>query len=234
MGSISREMQQLEDLLRLRRVERRLPADEDLVSVRLRLEREIGPTVSKATVARLLGVSHTALRRWIARGDLPVVQAPDGKEGVPLPAALSWAERTRDSRQRSARRRHVLEPAVLDDRRSAERLQADQLIEQRGMEGLDPHDRAALRSLAYHRAVARQLRRPMIDQARSQLRAWQLDGKIDRRYAAEWEKVLGGRVADVRAALSEDSQRMRDLRQNSPFAGVLPEQTRRKILQAIR
>ena len=74
----------------------------------------------------------------------------------------------------------------------------------------------------------------MIDQARSQIRAWLLQGKIDQRYADAWEEVLRGRVADVRAALNEDSERMRDLRQNSPFAGSLPEQSRLKILQAVR
>ncbi len=74
----------------------------------------------------------------------------------------------------------------------------------------------------------------MIDQARSQLRAWLLQGKIDQRYAKAWEEILRGRATDVRAALSEESQTMRDLRQNSPFAGALPEQSRLKILQAIR
>lgn len=232
MGVVDREQQQLEDILRLRRAELRLPTDEDLLAVRLRLESEVGPALSKAAVARLLGVTHTALQRWIARGDLPVVVRPDGRQGVPLPAALDWAERTRASRQHGSRRRHVLEPAVLDDRRSADRLQADRLVEV--PDRADPHERAALRSLAYHRAVARELRRPMIDQARSQLRAWLLQGKIDQRYAKAWEEILRGRVTDVRAALSEDSQRMRDLRQNSPFAGSLPEQARRKILEATR
>lgn len=232
MGVVDREQRQLEDILRLRRAELRLPADEDLLAVRLRLEREVGPAISKAAVARLLGVTHTALQRWIARGDLPVVLRPDGRQGIPLPAALDWAERTRARQQHGARRSHVLEPSVLDDRRSAERLQADRLVDV--PDGIDPHERASLRSLAYHRAVARELRRPMIDQARSQLRAWLLQGKIDPRYADAWEEVLRGRVTDVRAALIEDSREMRDLRQNSPFAGSLPEQSRSKILQAIR
>lgn len=232
MGVVDREQQQLEDILRLRRAELRLPADEDLLAVRLRLESEVGPALSKATVARLLGVSHTALQRWIARGDLPVVLRPDGRRGIPLPVALEWAERTRAGRQLGARRSHVLEPGVLADRLSAERLQADRLVDV--PDGADPHERAALRSLAYHRAVAKDLRRPMIDQARSQLRAWLLQGKIDQRYAKAWEEILRGRATDVRAALSEESQTMRDLRQNSPFAGALPEQSRLKILQAIR
>lgn len=232
MGAVDREQRQLEDILQLRRAELRLPGDEDLLAVRLRLERDVGPAVSKAAAARLLGVSHTALQRWIVRGDLPVVLRPDGRQGIPLPAALAWAERTRASRQQGSRRRHVLEPAVLDDRRSAERLQADRLVDV--PDRTDPHERAALRSLAYHRAVARDLRRPMVDQARSQVRAWLLEGKIDPRYADAWEEILRGRVADVRAALSEDSEAMRDLRQNSPFAGSLPEQSRVKILQAIR
>lgn len=78
------------------------------------------------------------------------------------------------------------------------------------------------------------VREPAIDSAATQLRAWLLQSKIDQRYANAWEEILRGRVTDVRAALSEDSQTMRDLRQNSPFAGSLPEQSRLKILLAIR
>jgi len=99
---------------------------------------------------------------------------------------------------------------------------------------LDPHDRAALRSLAYHRAVARSLRRSTVDQARRQIWRWRDEGRIDARYAAEWEDILRRPVSEVRKALGENTRKMADLRQSSPFAGALSEPERNKILEEIR
>jgi hypothetical protein len=46
-----------------------VPDNEDLAAVRLSLERELGETVSRRLAAKLLGVSHTALDRWVEPGD---------------------------------------------------------------------------------------------------------------------------------------------------------------------
>lgn len=45
----------------------------ELREVEVRLRRQLGPHVPKGRAARLLGVSVTALDRWIDRGYLPVV-----------------------------------------------------------------------------------------------------------------------------------------------------------------
>lgn len=74
----------------------------------------------------------------------------------------------------------------------------------------------------------------MIDDALRQVWKWRLQGRIDPRYAERWEEVLHGSVADVRKAISEDSQAAADLRQNSPFAGMLSEPERRKVVQQVR
>ncbi len=58
--------------------------------------------------------------------------------------------------------------------------------------------------------------------ARGQARSW-LD---------EWERLLDGPVEDLLAALTSRSPRGRDLRQNSPFAGVLSEEERERALAA--
>ncbi len=98
----------------------------------------------------------------------------------------------------------------------------------------DGHRRAERRSLAYHRVLAARLRRPMVDDALRLLWKWQDAGRIDERYAAQWEQVLRSPLADVRRIISEDGRRARDLRQNSPFAGMLSEPERRRILAEVR
>src|SRR5215207_4698845 len=95
------QQQLIRDAVRLRRAHLRHPHDEDLAAVRLDLERAGGPTVGRAASARLLGVSQTALDRWIASGDVPVVLTPNGRREVPFDALVSLiedVERRRDER----------------------------------------------------------------------------------------------------------------------------------------
>jgi excisionase family DNA binding protein len=46
----------------------------------------------------------------------------------------------------------------------------------------------------------------------------------------EWSQLLGGPIEGVLEALTSRSPRSRELRQNSPFAGVLSERERREVL----
>jgi excisionase family DNA binding protein len=48
----------------------------------------------------------------------------------------------------------------------------------------------------------------------------------------EWSQLLDGPIEGVLEALTSRSPRARELRQNSPFAGVLPEHERREVLAA--
>jgi hypothetical protein len=73
----------------------------------------------------------------------------------------------------------------------------------------------------------------MVDDALRQLWKWREQGRIDERYAAQWEHVLRQPVAAVRRAMTEDTQHGRDLRQNSPFAGMLSEAERRRINEEV-
>ena len=50
------------------------------------------------------------------------------------------------------------------------------------------------------------------------------------RWLDEWEGLLGGSVEGVLDALTSRTPRARDLRQNSPFAGVLSEEERDRVL----
>jgi hypothetical protein len=174
--------------------------------VREDLELQLGGTVPRSCAARCLGISHTALNKWVVSGDVPVVITKAGRKEIPIPFLLELRERVADQRLSGKRELHLLEPALLERRRRAERLrsQSDPIGPTKG---LDPHRVAELRSLAYHRAVATRLRRPVIEEAQRKLRRWEEEGGIDPRYAKEWKQVF---------ALPRDKMRKaRHLRSNS-------------------
>lgn len=116
MSAILTREQLVRDAVRLRRAHHRQPHDEDLAAVRASIERAAGPTVGRAASARLLGVSQTALDRWIGTGDVPTVLTPGGRREVPLPALVDLLEAL-DARRATITERHPL-AAVLRERRA--------------------------------------------------------------------------------------------------------------------
>jgi hypothetical protein len=222
MSSSDRKRQLFENVVRLRRAGRDLPHSRDIAAVRSALEAELGETVSQRLAARVLGVSHTALGRWVKAGDLPVVETAGGRVEVPVAALLELHEAVEAQRRDGQRTRHVLEPTMREARERANRLTVNDLTFGETISA-DAHRRAELRSLAYHRALERRLRRPMVDEARYLIGKWRDDHKIDERYATRWDEVL-----------AQDTPEAADLRQNSPFAGMLSEPERRKILELVR
>jgi hypothetical protein len=233
MGVAERKKRLFENIVRLRRAAREMPSSRDIAAVRAALEDELGPTVSRRLAAGVLGVSPTALARWIKAGDIPTVYTPSGRDEIPLPALLELYDGVERERAIGRRTRHVLEPTMTEARSRAERItRADVVGDDSGeMHG---HRRVELRSLAYHRALARRLRRPMIDQARHVIWKWRGQGKIDGAYADQWEDLLAQPLPEIQRVLGADTQVARDLRQSSPFAGMLSEPERRKILQELR
>lgn len=85
----------------------------ELRDVEALLRRQVGPAVPKRDAARLLGVSVTALDRWIDRGCLPAVaSAPASKRlGVETSPLLDLATEVARLR-RSGRRRGLLSEAL--------------------------------------------------------------------------------------------------------------------------
>lgn len=51
------------------------------------------------------------------------------------------------------------------------------------------------------------------------------------RWLSEWERLLDGSPDDVLETLTSRTPRARELRQNSPFAGVLNDAERRRVLE---
>jgi hypothetical protein len=200
--------------------------------VREDLEAQLGGAVPRAQSAKLLGVSHTALNNWIASGDVPVVITERGRREIPIPALLDLRDRVVEQRRTGRRKLHLLEPVMVEARGRAERMRPI-VPAPTSLPDSDPHRRAELRSLAYHRVLAPRLRRPTIDEALRKVRRWRDEGRIDARYAGLWEEILVMPVPAIRKAIAADDERGRDLRQNSPFAGLLSEAERRKILETV-
>lgn len=230
MGIVDRKQELFENIVRLRRAGREAPGSRDISSVRAALERDLGETVSRRLAARVLGVSHTALERWIKAGDFPVVYSSNGRIEVPVPALLDLYEAVERDRRRGERR-YALKPTMERRRAAARRLRVDDLKDdaKRGA-----HNRARVRGLAYHRAVAERLRKPMVEEARHVLFRWREQGRIDPRYADRWEQLLDRPIPEIRRGLMDTSQDADDLRQNSPFAGLLSEPERRRIVHEVK
>jgi hypothetical protein len=95
------------------------------------------------------------------------------------------------------------------------------------------HRLAELKSLALHREVARRLRADptALDRARARVAGW--GEEVHPYYRERWAEALAGDVDSVCALLEADSELARDLRQASPFAGVLEDAARWAVLRAV-
>ncbi|MGH7790416.1 MAG: hypothetical protein ACRERC_26335 [Candidatus Binatia bacterium] len=88
---------------------------------------------------------------------------------------------------------------------------------------MDPHRRAELRSLVYHRQIAARLANEpdLIIRARQRVSGWLAAGSVAPAEAEAWAEVLAADATSIAVLLSEDSEHARALRQSSPFAGAL-------------
>jgi len=92
------------------------------------------------------------------------------------------------------------------------------------------HRQAELSSIALHQAVAERLDAHVV------AAAWQrLEGAhLHPVWAQRWRVLLDLPLSALREKLVEDSQEMIDLRQCTPFAGVLDPRERWRILRSIK
>jgi transposase-like protein len=234
MPPLASKEQLLTNLVRLRRAERLAAHDEDIAAVRGDLERTVGPTVRRAVAARALGVSQTALDRWIAQYDVPAVITPAGRREVPLRPLVDLIEAVEERRGKDGHR-HPLASVVREHRSAAQQLDLARILPSRYLRGWRKHGHrgAELRGLAYHRAVAQRLDERMVRDASDLLQRWRSEDRLDGRHADRWEEVLSWQLPRIARFLGEDSQRARDLRQSSPFAGMLNEHERRRVMDRV-
>ncbi|PWH05345.1 DNA-binding protein [Brachybacterium endophyticum] len=96
------------------------------------------------------------------------------------------------------------------------------------------------KSLWLHRALLGPLMREpetVLDRARENIRTWQTRHRPDgmaSRYLTQWNDVIDGGVDEVAAVLTSPDEHSSELRQNTPFAGVLPDRDRVQVLRSFR
>jgi hypothetical protein len=228
MAIVDRKQELFQNVARLRRVGRLVPGNEDLAAVRLDVERELGDTVSRRLAARLLGVTHTALERWIKRGYVPLVLTPAGRQEIPVTSLLNLYEAVRPD-DANTPGSHPLAAAMRSQRDAAACLTLD--LRRRDQPG--GPDRTHQRGLAYHQAVAARLSRQTVADAKYLLYRWREQGRIDPVYAEQWTRILALPLSGIRQAITAPGMDADDLRQNSPFAGALTEPERRRVLAEV-
>jgi excisionase family DNA binding protein len=229
MAEIDTE-QAIETVFRLWRAQRAMaddPLREDIEEARRFVTNLVGRTVTPAVAARMLGVSRPALKRWLDRGEIATVMTPGGRREIPLRELLSLMDEVRSA---PSTERPLAAVIRARHRRAQESIDLDRLL---------PSDRqrnhrvAELQGLAYHRLVAERLDDEMVRQARQRVDQWRRANRIKSRWADAWDSALAMPLDDLAKLLSADTPESRELRQTSPFAGVLNEQERRRLVQAV-
>ncbi len=234
MPSVTKSKELVENIIRLRRAERVPAVVDDVSPVRRDLESQLSPTLSRSRTARILGVSQTALDRWVAAGQIPIVLTPGGRREVPRQFVIEVGEAIGELRRRG-RRGHLLAAALADRRDGAKSVAVPSPGGCRPRT-LPPfgHQTAERRGLAYHAIVAERLNEQMVEGARERVERLTSEGHLHPRYAEQWHKLLSRPLPEISRAIAADGEEGQDLRQNSPFAGVLNEQERHRIIEAIR
>ncbi|MHB1468346.1 MAG: hypothetical protein ACYCU0_05605 [Solirubrobacteraceae bacterium] len=82
--------------------------------------------------------------------------------------------------------------------------------------------------------LAERLTRSMVAEAQHVLFRWRQEGRIDARYADQRREVLAIPLPAIRQAITANTSTAGDLRQNSPFAGMLSKPERRRIVAEVR
>jgi hypothetical protein len=232
MPRIAETLSLVDNIVRLRRAERIPRAAPNVAPVRRQLESQLEPTLSRSRASRVLGVSQTALDRWVAGGQIPVVISPSGRREVPRQVVIELRESI-DRLKRKGLTRHPL-GAALAERRDTAPSTGAVAAGTRGRPLPIGHDTADRRSLAYHRAIAERLGEGLIAEARERVDRLAAEGHMHPYYAKRWREILTLPVDRVAEEIAADSQDARDLRQSSPFAGVLNEHERRRIIETVR
>lgn len=97
------------------------------------------------------------------------------------------------------------------------------------------HRTAELRSIALHRLVAARLDEAALKVARDRVERWIADGgPVGAEDALRWRELLRKPPAIIAQHIVEDTEEMRDLRQNTPFAGVLSNRERWRVVAEVR
>lgn len=235
MPTVAESSRLVDGIVRLRRAERIPEAAPDIAPVRRDLESRLGPTLSRSRAAHILGVSQTALDRWVAARQIPIVLTPHGRREVPRQFVVELREAI-DELIREGHRRRLLAAALERRKNAASEAGGTAEASQRGARSSlsDAHRTAERRALAYHALLADRLDDQLVEEAKDRIERLDSAGRLHHRYAERWRVLLAQPIDEIAAAIVVDTQEGRDLRQNSPFAGVLNEQERKRVIEGTR
>jgi hypothetical protein len=92
------------------------------------------------------------------------------------------------------------------------------------------------RSIAYHRAIAERVQDDpeILERARARVRAWLAAPAGAPYYARAWNEILSRPLPDIVAFLVDPGENARELRQSTPFAGILPPRERWRLWREVR
>jgi hypothetical protein len=86
-----------------------------------------------------------------------------------------------------------------------------------------------------HAEVAKRLDDATVARAAERVDGWLRDGgPVPLAAARAWRALLDGSRSTLAAALVRDDETMRELRQNTPFAAVVPPAERWRIIREVR
>lgn len=96
------------------------------------------------------------------------------------------------------------------------------------------HRPAELRSIAIHQIVAARIEQgpDVLTRARERVACWLEAGElVPLQWARRWQELLDGPIDELQRMLVADTQEARDLRQVTPFAGVVSSEDRWRIVR---
>jgi len=231
MTGVAESTKLIDGIVRLRRAERIPAAAREVAPVRRDLEARLGPALSRSRAAHVLGISQTALDRWVSARQIPIVLTPNGRREVPRQFVIELRESI-DDLIGEGQHRQLLAKALKRRRQAAAKIGSTDVSPDKGSRGpSEVHRTAERRALAYHSLIAERLDERMVEEAKERVDRLAADGHLHPRYAERWRVLLGHPLVDISRALVADTEEGRDLRQSSPFAGVLNEQERRRIIE---
>jgi len=104
------------------------------------------------------------------------------------------------------------------------------------VEPVSLHRLAEERSLALHTLIGERLATEpaLLEHARARVAAWRVHGSVAPPYLEQWSTLLAGPVDAIRVLLADPSERARELRQVSPFAGAVDPRTRWRVWKRVR
>lgn len=109
-------------------------------------------------------------------------------------------------------------------------------LDSTSMPRVDAHRIGEERSLELHRRIASRLQGEpeLVAKAAARLRRWREAATVSEFYAQRWAALLEGPLEELVAAMTDDGEAGRELRQSTPFANTVAPRDRWRIWREVR